>query len=272
MFSRLVDEEEHRGEERPDEEDEEKAALAVGEVEPGQRRTNLHRDCIVVAYPIPSYARTKIRHVRWESLSVSLTPRQTKSSTRKTSTVDQASPAATTMVYESDFYTTRRPYSRPLVSSYSVTVSTLRDSAVFLFISLRQKRADWIKWLNVFFLLHVVLTSRKRESPVCDRKYQTLEPLIAVKINIPCDLAESHRHLTRLSVYTVYQNLKYSVGQHFMKQNVPHISWSLAIKRGLYSKYISSMLREKLIRVENQFEPKRINNDNWLILPADMCW
>ncbi|XP_076234707.1 protein anoxia up-regulated-like isoform X8 [Calliopsis andreniformis] len=25
------------------------------------------------------------------------------------------------MVYESDFYTTRRPYSRPLVSSYSVT-------------------------------------------------------------------------------------------------------------------------------------------------------
>lgn len=25
------------------------------------------------------------------------------------------------MVYESDFYTTRRPYSRPLVSSYSIT-------------------------------------------------------------------------------------------------------------------------------------------------------
>lgn len=29
------------------------------------------------------------------------------------------------MVYESDFYTTRRPYSsRPIVSSYSVTVRT----------------------------------------------------------------------------------------------------------------------------------------------------
>ena len=28
------------------------------------------------------------------------------------------------MVYESDFYTTRRPYSRPTVTSYSVTVST----------------------------------------------------------------------------------------------------------------------------------------------------
>lgn len=30
---------------------------------------------------------------------------------------------ADTMVYESDFYTSRRPYSRPTVSSYSVTVS-----------------------------------------------------------------------------------------------------------------------------------------------------
>jgi len=28
------------------------------------------------------------------------------------------------MVYESDFYTTRRPYSRPTVTSYSVTVRT----------------------------------------------------------------------------------------------------------------------------------------------------
>ena len=37
------------------------------------------------------------------------------------------------MVYESDFYTTRRPYTRPIVSSYSVTVSTqffLQDSCV----------------------------------------------------------------------------------------------------------------------------------------------
>jgi hypothetical protein len=29
------------------------------------------------------------------------------------------------MVYESDFYTTRRPYSRPTVTSYSVTVRIL---------------------------------------------------------------------------------------------------------------------------------------------------
>lgn len=29
------------------------------------------------------------------------------------------------MVYENDFYTTRRPYTRPTISSYSVTVGFL---------------------------------------------------------------------------------------------------------------------------------------------------
>ncbi|XP_063707056.1 uncharacterized protein CG45076 isoform X3 [Culicoides brevitarsis] len=36
------------------------------------------------------------------------------------------------MVYETDFYTTRRPYSRPTVSSYSVTKSTLKKPNPYL--------------------------------------------------------------------------------------------------------------------------------------------
>lgn len=47
----------------------------------------------------------------------------------------------------------------------------------FLFTSSHQRRADW-KCLNNVFLLHVVLMSRKRESPVCDRKYH---PLVYLK-------------------------------------------------------------------------------------------
>ncbi|XP_020296693.1 uncharacterized protein LOC109861449 [Pseudomyrmex gracilis] len=39
------------------------------------------------------------------------------------------------MVYESDFYTTRRPYSRPLVSSYNVTSEV--------------KRQDYFPWEKV---------------------------------------------------------------------------------------------------------------------------
>ncbi|PNF22917.1 hypothetical protein B7P43_G13903 [Cryptotermes secundus] len=36
------------------------------------------------------------------------------------------------MVYESDFYTTRRPYSRPTVTSYSVTAQTFHHSIPFV--------------------------------------------------------------------------------------------------------------------------------------------
>lgn len=68
------------------------------------------------------------------------------------------------MVYESDFYTTRRPYSRPL-TSYSVTVSILRVWLLFL----RQESGLEV-CLNNVFATRDELTSRKRESPVCERK------------------------------------------------------------------------------------------------------
>lgn len=91
------------------------------------------------------------------------------------------------MVYESDFYTTRRPYSRPLVSTYTVTVSiqTLNDFCVYEerkrerecermrknvreiarekereYERMREKgreRTDW-KYALITFLLYVILT------------------------------------------------------------------------------------------------------------------
>lgn len=61
------------------------------------------------------------------------------------------------MVYESDFYTTRRPYSRPLVSSYSVSVSILKLCCFlfffFFFLCTTRERAGW-KYVLIMFLLH----------------------------------------------------------------------------------------------------------------------
>lgn len=72
-----MDEEEHRGEERSDEEDEEKAALAVGEAEPGSRdvRTSI---AIASSSRIPP-PRTRAR--KYDSRSLRELEREPDSST-----------------------------------------------------------------------------------------------------------------------------------------------------------------------------------------------
>lgn len=145
-------EEGHREEESPDEEE---AVPSAAKAEPHEPPSRPHRR---VSFPFArahEEKKKKKKTIRepdffdWRTSG-------TFDSTRKKS--------AATMVYESDFYTTRRPYSRPLASSYTVTVSILE-----LFFAWKRKSGLEV-CLNNVFATRGKLTSRKRESPVCDRK------------------------------------------------------------------------------------------------------
>lgn len=107
------------------------------------------------------------------------------------------------MVYESDFYTTRRPYSRPL-TSYSVTVSILRVWLLFL----RQESGLEVCLNNVFATCDE-LTSRKRESPVCERKC-TIPRNRQTKAT-PYDLAGPRRRLTGIPRVDIFLSRALSI-------------------------------------------------------------
>lgn len=128
-----------------------------------QNRTNLHRDRIIVAYPSLSHARTKTKKKRRKrnllAHSISRTPffDQRISGTWRANRKGQQ--LAATMVYESDFYTTRRPYSRPLASSYTVSVSILRIWSCFF--CTKKERAGSI--LIMFFFCYTWQTNVEKE-------------------------------------------------------------------------------------------------------------
>jgi len=154
-----------------------------------QNRTNLHRDRIVVAYPSPSHARTK-RKKKEENEPVSAPDREPDFSTDELAVLGEQ-----TGKTRSHHGLRERLLHDPatLLAAARLFLQRLGQYSESCF--LLPKEGGLEVCLNNIFATRGKLTSRKRESPVCDRKYTI--PCNRQTQHLPLyDLARPRRRLT----------------------------------------------------------------------------